>query len=121
MVEIITGRERRRRWSVEGKLRIIAETRAVGAQVRAVAARNGLCESLLYTWRRQAREGVLISPETPVFMPVRTFEATNSAAVPPVGPERMIKPQGSATHSTSHAGMIEIDLGDGRRVRVVTT
>ena len=27
VVEIITGRERRRRWSVEEKLRIVAETR----------------------------------------------------------------------------------------------
>jgi hypothetical protein len=44
VVEIITGRERRRRWSVEEKLRIVAETQAVGAQVSAVAARNGLCD-----------------------------------------------------------------------------
>src|SRR6516225_11233731 len=71
VVEIITGRERRRRWSVEEKLRIVAETQAVGAQVRAVAMQNGLCESLVYTWRRQAREGVLAPPATPMFMPVR--------------------------------------------------
>jgi len=64
VVEIITGRKRRRRWSVEDKLRIVAETHAKGAHVRAVAARNGLCESLVYTWRWQAREGVLVSPET---------------------------------------------------------
>jgi transposase len=118
VVEIITGRERRRRWSVDEKLRIVAETRAVGGQVRAVAARNGLCESLLYTWRRQVREGVLLAPETPMFMPVRTLEATNSAAPQPADPERMIKPQASAAGSASHAGMIEIELGDGRRVRV---
>ena len=48
VVEIITGRERRRRWSVEEKLRIVAETQAVGAQVSAVAARNGPCDSLVY-------------------------------------------------------------------------
>ena len=115
VVEIITGRERRRRWSVEEKLRIVAETQAVGAQVRAVAVQNGLCESLVYTWRRQAREGVLAPPATPMFMPVRTLEAASSAAVPP---GRMIKPQASAAHSASHAGTIEIELGDGRLVRV---
>jgi hypothetical protein len=32
VVEIITGRERRRRWSVEDELRIVAGTHAVGAQ-----------------------------------------------------------------------------------------
>ena len=117
-VEIITGRERRRRWSVEDKLRIVAETHAAGSQVRAVAVRNGLCESLVHTWRRQAREGVLVSPETPVFMPVRTVEAPNSTALPPTDPKRTIEPQASAAHQASQVGMIEIELGDGRRIRV---
>ena len=101
VVEIITGRERRRRWSVEEKLRIVAETQAVGAQVRAVAVRNGLCESLVYTWRRQAREGVLVLPATPMFMPVRTLESASSAAVLPVDPEQIIKPQASAARSAN--------------------
>jgi hypothetical protein len=35
-IEIIGGRERRRRWSVEEKLRIVAETHESGASVRAV-------------------------------------------------------------------------------------
>ena len=71
VVEIITGRERRRRWSVEDKLQIVAETHEPGVRVRAVAARHGVCESLLFTWRRQVAEGVLVAPETPVFMPVQ--------------------------------------------------
>ena len=118
VVEIITGQERRRRWSVEEKLRIVAETHEVGAQVRAVAARYGLCESLVYTWRRQAREGVLIPPATPMFMPVRRLEAANSPAVLSADDERTNEPQASAGHATSHTGMIEIELGDGRRIRV---
>ena len=39
-VEIIGGRERRRRWSLEEKLRIVHETQAPGECVRAVAARH---------------------------------------------------------------------------------
>ncbi len=39
-VEILTGRERRRRWSVEAKLRIVAETEEPGACVKQVAARH---------------------------------------------------------------------------------
>ena len=57
VVEIITGRERRRRWSQQDKVRIVAETNEPGSMIRAVAARHGVCESLLFTWRRQAREG----------------------------------------------------------------
>jgi transposase len=44
-VEIITGRERRRRWSIEQKLRVVAETHEPGARISAVAARHGLCEA----------------------------------------------------------------------------
>jgi len=117
-VEIITGQERRRRWSTEDKLRIVAETHEVGAQIKAVAARNGLCESLVYTWRRQAREGVLVPPATPVFMPVRALEAASPASMPPTEPDRPIEPQPGVLHRASHAGTIEIDLGDGRRIRV---
>ena len=51
VVEIITGRERRRRWSLRDKVRIVAETNEPGSMIRAVAARHGVCESLLFTWR----------------------------------------------------------------------
>lgn len=47
-VEIMTGRERRRRWRTEAKLRIVAETHEPGARVRSVAVRHGVCESLLF-------------------------------------------------------------------------
>jgi transposase len=58
VVEIITGRERRRRWSLQDQVRIVAETNEPGSMIRAVAAHHGVCESLLFTWRRQAREGL---------------------------------------------------------------
>ena len=72
VVEIITGRERRRRWSLQDKMRIVAESNEPGSIIRAVAARHGVCESLVFTWRRQAREG-LLGPAlaSPMFVPVR--------------------------------------------------
>ena len=39
-IEIITGRERRRRWSVAEKLRIVAESEAPGASVVVPVADN---------------------------------------------------------------------------------
>ena len=110
VMEVITGRERRRRWSTSDKLRIVAETREPGARISAVAARYNVCESLVFTWRRQAREGVLVAPEMPVFMPVTMSETPlptstmrSASSPPPVRPP---------------SGLIEIELGDGRQVRV---
>lgn len=125
VVEVITGRERRRRWSVEDKLRIVAEAEEPGARVRDVAARHAMCESLVFTWRRQAREGVLVAPEVPVFVPVRVLGAPSAPprpVPPPVGlrPERpaAFSPAGGPSSAMAEAGLIEIELGDGRRVRV---
>ena len=60
-IEIITGRERRRRWSTQEKLRIVAETEEGGVHIGEVAARHDVYPSLLSTWRRQVREGRLLA------------------------------------------------------------
>lgn len=117
VVEIITGRERRRRWSTDFKLRIVAETQERGAQVRVVAARHGVCESLVFTWRRQVRDGVLTAPEMPMFMPMQMLEAPIST-VGLVNSERPSAPAPAATSPRPQTGMIEIELGGGRQVRV---
>src|SRR5271163_3521709 len=106
-VEIIEGRERRRRWGREEKLRIVAETQEPGACVREVAARQDVYPSLLHNWRRQVREGRLASTQLPSFVPVCV------AATPPiaVGP----LPQPNEPRATD---IIEIVLPDGSRVRV---
>lgn len=108
VMEVITGRERRRRWSTSDKLRIVAETREPGARIGAVAARHNVCESLVFTWRRQAREGVLVAPEMAVFMPVRMFET----------PAPTTPPDSSPPPARPPSGLIEIELGNGQHVRV---
>ena len=112
VVEIITGCERRRRWSTADKLRIVGETHEPGVRVCHVAARHGLCESLLFAWRRQVREGLLVEPDLPVFMPVQMLGT--SAAAAPSAPS----PAPAAAPARPQAGLIEIELGDGRQVRV---
>ena len=110
VVEIITGRERRRRWSTQNKLRIVAETHEPGTRVGDVAARHGVCASLVFTWRRQLRQGVLTAPEVPTFVPVRMLE--------PAVPTLAVSSQVAASSAASPTGLIEIELGGGRRVRV---
>jgi transposase len=56
-IEIITGMERRRRWSAAEKLRIVEETLSSGDSVSAVARRHGVAPNLLYRWRRLMTEG----------------------------------------------------------------
>ena len=83
--------------------------------IRAVAARHGVCQSLLFTWRRQAREGLLgPAGESPVFVPVQAL-ASASTEVAPL--DERPRPE-SASRSVGAPGLIEIELGNGRQVRV---
>jgi transposase len=53
---LITGDERRRRWSKEDRTRILAQIETPGAVVAEVARREDICTSLVYKWRRDARK-----------------------------------------------------------------
>jgi transposase len=104
-VEVITGVERRRRWSVAEKLRLVEEASRLGGSVSAVAQRHGVCRSLLFTWRRQYREGALGVGEAPRFVPVAV---TAEADLPPSACGLAERP----------LGLIEIELPNGCRLRV---
>jgi transposase len=56
-VEIITGVARRRRFTTEQKLAVIAETMQPGMSISYVARRHGLSPSLVFRWRRLMTEG----------------------------------------------------------------
>ena len=113
-MEIITGVERRRRWGCEEKLRIVAEVERPGASFADVARRHKMSRGLLWTWRRQVREGVLAPEPMPEFVPVRI-----AADVP--CPDRLAL---SSPHPTrgkavpGEAERIEIALPDGTCIRV---
>ena len=70
-MEIITGVERRRRWRVEEKLRIVAECERPGACLAAVARQHDVSSGLLWNWRRQARRGLLGADLAPAFLPIQ--------------------------------------------------
>ena len=66
-VEVITGPERRRRWSEDQKREIVAASFAAGAVVREVARRAEVSPGQIYRWRREIGVGngfaqVLIAP-----------------------------------------------------------
>lgn len=51
-IAVISGRERRRRWTIEERRLILSEAFAPGACVAHVARRHDVSTSLIYTWRR---------------------------------------------------------------------
>jgi transposase-like protein len=56
-VEVITGVARRRRFTTEQKLAIVAETMQPGMSISYVARQHGLSPSLVFRWRRLMSEG----------------------------------------------------------------
>jgi transposase len=109
MIEIITGRERRRRWSVVEKLRIVAESQEPGVRVCDVAARHDVSPSLLHGWRHLARQGRLRSCDAIDFVPVRL--ASSMSVVPAPEPT----PPASVDHG---AAAIEVVLPSGGKVLI---
>ncbi len=108
-MEIITGVERRRHWRCEEKLRIVAEVERPGASFNDVAGRYEVSRGLLWNWRRQVREGVLVPEPMPVFVPV---QITPDAPLP----DRLALPSPCPTASKAapaEADRIEIALPDG--------
>ena len=111
-VEVLGGLERRRRWSQDDKARIVEETLAPGAKVTEVARRNGVAASVVFTWRRQARTIKQVGPR---FAPVQiaaaeALEETSKLLPEDDGRVRFV--------AAARIGLIEIDLGNRRRIRV---
>jgi transposase len=112
--------ETRRRWSETEKQVIVAEAARPDANISAVARRHGIKPSLLFRWRRLARTAPGSTSE-PAFIPV-------TLALPPAGAEapapEAIRSAADALPPSSEAiqhhadSRIEIELGNGRLVRV---
>jgi transposase len=86
-VEVFTGTGRRRAWTAEQKVRIIAESDAPGTNVSAVARRHGLTPQQLFGWRRSAQRVALKEAEASgaVFAPVIVERSHRPIAAQPAG------------------------------------
>ena len=107
-IEVLSGVERRRQWADDEKARIVEETLAPGARVAEVARRNTVSASLVFGWRRLARDG-LLGRGGPSLMPV---EIVAPAPVLPAAQRPAL------SRSKRSSGLIEIELSQGRRLRV---
>ncbi len=109
----VLGVERRRRWSTDEKARIVEETLMPGAVVCEVARRGGVAQSLLFTWRRQARAAEPNGRDGSILLPVE-IDAMAAPSVSEAARQSRVAASGRRTKS----GVIEIELGSGSRVRV---
>src|SRR5216683_2515487 len=87
--ELLGRVERRRRFSVEQKLAVLAEATAPGANMSEVARRHGLGPAQVYKWRRLTELGIIGVPgasELPSFVAVEITRDVPSlpSAVPKV-------------------------------------
>ncbi|MDH2357830.1 transposase [Bradyrhizobium sp. SSUT112] len=103
-VTVLSGPERRRRWTSAEKLRIVEESLAPGASVVEVARRHDVHRNLVTAWRRQARTGVLAcGPE-----PMQRQDGEVCFAAVSIAPDRQ-----ALTAPSGTCGAIEIEFAAG--------
>jgi transposase len=113
-IELITRGEPRRRWSLEQKQAIAAESFQSGVSPTAVARRYGISSGLLYAWRKAllAAQPAAASGSATRFARVEVARSVKCAdpgtSMPLLLPEPAAQP----------AGLIEIVLPVGVTVRV---
>ncbi len=92
---------RRRRWSEDEKLRIVAESLRGPRLVSATARQHGISPGLLYTWRRAFRvKPIGVEDLAPGFVPA------------------IVVPEAQPGTARSATGRMEIVVAKGRRIIV---
>lgn len=111
-IEVITGNDRRRKWTPEQKREIVAESLGPALTPTEVARKYSIGTGQLYTWRQQVLGGQmrLLSQPTPDFARVEMMPG------PP--PQAMPDDRNATPALPRPAGLIEIVLPGGVTLRV---
>ena len=116
-VHVLTGPERRRRFSLEEKRRLVGAAFAPGAVVSEVARRADVCASLIYRWRRELGQAPGGFAELIVAPMIRGGgdggDDLRCLSAPP--PVQAARPSGADVVA---APAIEIELAGSSRVRI---
>jgi transposase len=108
---VINGAGGRRRWSMDDKARIIAETLEPNAVISEIARRHGLRPQQVFTWRRNARKrATSATQDRSAFVPV-------VVSAPTPEPIAVRSTQQRKQKAVRGAGVIELEI-DGVAVRV---
>jgi transposase len=111
---VLTGPERRRRWSDGERLKIMAEAFSPGACVSEVARRHDVSTALIYGWRRKLRRELSASaPSTLLATSPSTMVGTSFA-------EAVLTDEPAPEVPESCAAIV-IDLPGGGRVSIAAS
>ena len=102
-ITVFSGPERRRRWSEEERLRVLAEAFSPGACVAEVCRRHDISTSLIYTWRSKLRQA--------------HAEVEASEPAVPAFAEAVVVDEDTGSCAGAAPAMV-IDLARGKRVSV---
>jgi len=119
-VTVLSGPERRRRWTTAEKLRIVEESEAPGVIANDVARRYDIHPHQLHKWRQEWRRGGLgpgLGPQRASgsgaqFVPVAVSPAVGGT---PAKNAAIAEP---ASIGSPVAGTIEMEFANGSRMRV---
>lgn len=120
--EIVGRVERRRQWTPGEKAALLAEVEAAGGQVSVVARRHGISKSLLYNWRSIRKAAALAAraapPTSSEFIQLGVVADPSDEGPVMHGATGPICARGMGAALAERAGVMEIDLPEGVRVRV---
>jgi transposase len=111
---VLTGPERRRRWSDDERLKILTEAFSPGACVSEVARRHDVSTALIYGWRRKLRRE--LSAPAP-----STSLATSSSTMLETGFVEAVLTDEPEPEKPETCSAIVIDLPGGVRVSIAAS
>ena len=114
-VHVLTGPERRRRFSLEEKRRLVGAAFAPGAVVSEVARRADVCASLIYRWRRELGQAPGGFAEVIVAPMIRGGGGGDLRCLSASPPVEAARPSGADAVALP---AIEIELAGLSRVRI---
>lgn len=109
---VLSGPERRRRWTEAEKVRIVEESLSGEASVAAVARRHDVHPNQLHRWRHQARTGTVVGARGTAM--IADGGSFSRVVVASDGGQ----PGTPRSHAGADAALIEVVLGNGRVLRV---
>jgi transposase len=108
---VLSGPERRRRWTEAEKVRIVEESLAGEASVAEVARRHDVHPNLLHRWRHQARAETVVGARGSVMIAGGGFSRVMVASDDG-------QPGTPQSHAGAGAAVIDVVLRNGRVLRV---
>ena len=108
-VTVLTGRDRRRKWGLDDRHRILTMAFAPGAVIADIARQFDIASSMIYKWRRQALATQKVSGFAPAII-------SEDLAVLPSVPSA--PPPLAPASATAMPGSITVEFPSGVRLTI---